>query len=187
MRRIARTLPLLTCLLVLSCVTINIYFPAEEVRDAADRIVNEVWGEGETAPATTPDSPQSFWRWLQVNEAVAAQDINVSTPEIRAIKDSMKNRSSQLFPYLDSGHVGIGANGLLKVRTTDGLALKDRGKATKLVKEENSDRQRLYREIAIANGFSDKAGEVQTIFADSWRQQARSGWYIETSGGWKKK
>lgn len=188
MPRISRLLPMLVCLLILSCVTINIYFPADEVRDAADRIVDEVWGEGETnKPGATTEKPQSLLRLLTVSEAVAAQDINVSTPEIRAIKASMKQRSKQLFPYMNSGHVGISANGLLTLRTTDGLALKDRGKATKLVKQENSDRKRLYREIAIANGFSDKAGEVQTIFADSWRKQARAGWWIETSGGWKQK
>lgn len=187
MNLLRRTLPLLSCLLVLSCVTINIYFPAEEVRDAADRIVNEVWGDQKNAPATPQEKPQSFFRLFQVSEAYAAQDINVSTPEIRAIKASMKQRSTQLFPFLDSGHVGIAANGLLTVRTTEGLGLKDRGKVSQLVKQENNDRQRLYREIAIANGFSDKAGEVQTIFADSWRQQARSGWFIQTGGGWKKK
>jgi len=192
--KLLHRLSLLSCLAIVACVTINIYFPAEEVRHAADRIVNEVWGEHNQPkpPATTPapaDKPQSqLLRWLSVRTAEAAQDINVSTPEIRAIKQSMKARSGKLFPFLDSGNIGIGANGLLKVRTTDGLGLRERGLVTQLVQQENADRKRLYQEIAVANGFPDKADEVQSIFAGSWRDQAAKGWYLEQkNGSWVKK
>ena len=196
MPKVARILSALAVITIISCVTINIYFPAEEVRSAADKIVNEVWGEqngGPGAPQTAPPAESgntsSFIRSLfQVPAAYAAQDINVSTPAIRAVKDTMKKRSGQLLPFLDSGDVGIGADGLLKVRTTDGLDLKSRGAVTRLVSAENDDRLRLYREIATANGFPDKAGEVQAIFADSWRDQAKAGWYIEGPGGkWRRK
>ena len=191
MKPTLRTLSLLTCLAVVSCVTINIYFPAEEVRNAADKIVNEVWGNRTTetpAPAAPEGKPQSFWRLFSVREAAAAQDINIETPEIRAIKGAISQRSSQLFPFLDSGHVGLGSDGLLKIRTTDGLALKDRGRVTQLLQQENNDRQRLYQEIARANGFPDKTAEVQAIFADSWRGQAHAGWYLEKGdGSWVKK
>src|SRR5690606_3012998 len=136
------------------------YFPAEEVRGAADRIVHEVWGERaeESAPPAAPQkSPgSSFLDRLQPAAAYAAQDIDVSTPEIRAIREAMRERSSVYIPFLDSGHIGIGADGLLKVRTTDGLDLKARGEVSRLVKAENDDRQRLYREIARANGFPDR-------------------------------
>ena len=66
--------------------------------------------------------------------------------------------------------------------------MKARGEVNRLVKAENSDRQRLYKEISVANGFPDKEGEVQSIFAGSWRDNAASGWYLEDSGGgWGKK
>ncbi|MDY0268557.1 DUF1318 domain-containing protein [Trichloromonas sp.] len=184
-----RYLALLAAAAVVSCVTINIYFPAEEVRGAADKIVNEVWGErAEEAPPAPPQGePSSFLR-LGPAAAYAAQDINVSTPEIRALREAMKTRASALFPYLDGGQVGIGRDGLLKVRTTEGLDLRARGEATRLVTVENSDRQRLYTEIARANGFPDQAGEVQAIFAESWRAQAASGWMLEDeNGNWTKK
>ena len=45
MKTITRSLSLFLALTVVSCVTINIYFPAEEIRGAADKIVNEVWGD----------------------------------------------------------------------------------------------------------------------------------------------
>lgn len=185
-----RYLALLAAVAVVSCVTINIYFPAEEMRGAADKIVNEVWGERaeDTAPAATPKGePSSFLR-LGPASAYAAQDINVSTPEIRALREAMKARAGTLFPYLDGGQVGVGHDGLLKLRSTEGLDLRSRGEATRLVEAENSDRRRLYTEIARANGFPDQAGEVQAIFAESWRTQAAPGWLLEdANGGWTKK
>ncbi len=186
MKKIAQSLSLLLIFSIISCVTINIYFPAEEIRGAADKIVNEVWGDGkqETVPESSPGS--NILRLFLPTSAYAAQDIDVSTPEIRAIKESIKQRSSELFGFLDSGHVGIGANGLLKIRDTGGLNLRERGQVNKLVNAENKDRARLYQEIAVANGFPDKVAEVQNIFADSWRDQARSGWYLELpDGSWR--
>ncbi|WP_305044283.1 YdbL family protein [Geoalkalibacter sp.] len=192
MRHLLRSLLGLMILAAAACVTINIYFPAEELRGAADKIVEEVWGE-RSAPRTQPPPPAGdkgsfLHRLLGPATAHAAQDINVSTPEIRAVKDAMKQRSDKLFPYLDSGHVGIGADGLLKARTTDGLDLRARGELNRLVGEENADRQRLYREIARANGFPDRVQEVQSIFADSWRENAAPGWHLEQSdGSWIRK
>lgn len=177
---------------LLSCVTINIYFPAEEVRNAADRIVNEVWGERNGSPApSAPPAEQKPGAWLRLfspGVAYAAQDIDVSTPEIRAIKQSMKERTTELRPYLQAGNVGIGVDGLLVIRDTDGVDLRSRGEIKRLVTAENNDRLRLYREIARANDFPDKVDEVQAIFADSWRQQASSGWYLQKAdGGWTRK
>ncbi len=190
MKKFVRIFSLVAVVAAVSCVTINIYFPAEEVRGAADKIVNEVWGErtDEPPPQTDPEGqPNSLLR-LGVPSAHAAQDINVSTPEIRAIRESMKQRAGSLFPYLDGGQVGVSQDGLLKVRTTAGLALRTRSEVNRLVEAENGDRQRLYTEIARANNFADKADEVQTVFADSWRDQAAAGWFIESpDGSWQQK
>lgn len=190
MKRLLRLSPVLAAFLAAACVTINIYFPAEQVRGAADRIVDEVWGERaqEGAPAKPQKNPgSSFLRLLGPSVAYAAQDIDITTPEIRAIREAMKERSAALIPYLDAGKVGIGGDGLLKVRTVDGLDLKAKGEVNRLVKAENDDRLRLYREIAKANGFPDRADEVRSIFAETWRQKAASGWYLEKDGGWTQK
>lgn len=193
MKKLFRSLLALPLLTIAACVTINIYFPAEELRGAADKIVEEVWGE-RNIPQDPENQPPagnrgSFLYWLSgPTTAYADQDINVTTPEIRAVKGSMKQRSERLFPYLDSGHIGIGADALLKVRATEGLDLRNRGEVNRLVNEENADRQRLYAEIARANGFPDRAGEVQEIFAASWRDNAQSGWFIEQAdGSWRAK
>jgi uncharacterized protein YdbL (DUF1318 family) len=188
MKRLTRGLILLAIGAVVSCVTINIYFPAEEIRGVADRIVDEVYGEPAkpaTKPAEQPGS--SFLRIFTPTVAYAAQNVDVSTPEIRAIRADMKTRFDQLTPYLDSGHVGITRDGLLEVRTADGLDMKARAEVNRLVKAENQDRLRLYKEISTANGFPDKADEVQAIFAESWRDKARAGWYLQGDKGWQKK
>ncbi|MEZ4599952.1 MAG: DUF1318 domain-containing protein [Syntrophotaleaceae bacterium] len=194
MKKLNWLLSLTMVAVLLSCVTINIYFPAEEVRNAADRIVNEVWGEGngKPAPEQEPAAESKPSAWLKglfgPAAAWAAQDINVSTPEIRAIKQAMKDRTDKLRPYLQAGNIGIGADGLLAIRDTAGLDLRSRGALQRLVTEENNDRLRLYREIARANDFPDKADEVQSIFADSWRQQAAEGWYLQSKdGSWRHK
>lgn len=180
---------------LLSCVTINIYFPAEEVRNAADRIVNEVWGERNGPPAESESESEaapapgsaSWLRLLGPAPVYAAQNIDISTPEIRAIKEAMKQRKETLQPLLQSGRIGIDAAGLLAVRDLAGLDLRSRSQAQRLVEEENSDRLRLYREIARANDFPDKVAEVQAIFADSWREQAQKGWYLQdSSGAWQR-
>ena len=194
MKTMKRSLILLLTLAVISCVTINIYFPAEELRGAADKIVNEVWGtpsqdKTEEAVPTPKKSPNSsFFQFLSPATAIAAQDINVTTPAIRAIKASIKSRSTTLIGYLNSGTIGLGFDGLLKVHSAAGLSLKQKAQVNKLIGAENKDRKRLYSEIASANHFPDKADEVQNIFADSWRKQAQKGWYLEKSNGnWEQK
>lgn len=190
MTRIFRGTLALSALLILSCVTINIYFPAEEIRGAADRIVDEVWGE-KNVPDETPSGkkPDSGSHWsIMLSTAYAAQDIDVTTPEIRALKNAMKDRADQLLPFLDGGQIGIDSDGMLNIRSTDGLGLKDRAAAKRLTDAENSDRQRLYEEIARANGFPERADEVRDIFADSWRDKARKGWYVQSDKGkWQQK
>ncbi len=109
MKTMTRSLGLLLILSVISCVTINIYFPAEELRGAADKIVSEVWGDRtqdgneDVVPQTKGGNPgSSFYQLLLPASAVAGQDINVSTPAIRAIKDSIKNRSAALIGFLSA-------------------------------------------------------------------------------------
>jgi uncharacterized protein YdbL (DUF1318 family) len=90
---------------------------------------------------------------------------------------------------MDRGNVGINQDGLLSVRSTDGLSLKERAEVQQLVEAENRDRESLYLEIAKANNFSqDAVPKIKRIFAKSWIDQARPGWLIQDAQGtWKKK
>src|SRR5215510_8766690 len=48
-------LTLAACLALSACVTINVYFPAAAAEKAADKLINEVWGEGQTTPKQDED------------------------------------------------------------------------------------------------------------------------------------
>ncbi|MSP40955.1 MAG: DUF1318 domain-containing protein [Deltaproteobacteria bacterium] len=187
----------ITAFFVSACVTVNIYFPAAAVERAADQIVKETWG-GPNDGAKTVPKPQSFNTFSSmrlatlrfVGEAHAQEaDINVSNPAIRAIKDSIKERSNAIKPFMDRGNVGLAQDGMLTVHSADGLNLKERAETKQLVDAENRDRESLYAEIAKANNISkDSVSRVKTIFARSWLDQARPGWWIQDAqGNWKKK
>lgn len=166
-----------------SCITVNIYFPAPEVRQAAEEIVEETWG-AESAPA----QPTKESSWLRIFEPASAQaqeaDINVSTAAIRALKESMRKRAEQLKPFLKAGRVGIGRDGMLAIRALDGVPLSEQATIRRLVEAENRDRASLYREIAEANSFaSDRVPDIQRIFAETWIDKAEKGWPIQMPDG----
>jgi uncharacterized protein YdbL (DUF1318 family) len=180
-----------------ACVTVNIYFPAAAVERAADQIVKETWG-GPVEPAKpAPQQPQSrslftpsrFVTLSFVSEAFAQDaDINVTNPAIRALKESIKNRSNAIKPYMDRGNIGIARDGLLAVRSADGLNLKERAEVNQLIDAENKDREALYAEIAKANGIpKENIPKIKSIFAKSWIEQAQPGWWIQSNGNWQKK
>jgi uncharacterized protein len=179
-----------------ACVTVNIYFPAAAVERAADQIVKETWG-GPAKPATPVLQPQSrslfspnrFLALSFVSEAFAQDaDINVTNPAIRALKDSIRKRSDAIKPYMDRGNIGIAQDGLLAIRSADGLNLKERAEANQLIDAENKDREALYAEIAKANGIpKENIPKIKSIFAKSWIEQAQPGWWIQSNGNWQKK
>ena len=187
---------LLMAFLVNSCVTVNIYFPAAAVERAADEIVKETWG-GRTEPATKepPRSlfPSAAWKTVSAGWVSAAfaqeADINISNPALRALKDSIKNRSGSIKPFMDRGNVGLTRDGLLTVRTTDGLNLKERAEVQQLLDAENRDRESLYLEIAKANNFpAESVPKIKSIFAKSWAEQAQPGWWIQDAqGNWRRR
>lgn len=179
-----------------SCVTVNIYFPAPAVRDAAEQIAEDTWGEGaEVAPqalgstSRALDATASLLALIGPRDAFAADaDINVSTAAIRAIKDAMAERAATMRPWLEGGQIGVDAQGALAVRDFSSFALPDQAKARRLIDAENRDRTLLYGEIAAANDFGkDRVPEIQKIFATTWNDQARrSGWWTKSaSGSWQ--
>lgn len=191
-------------LLLTACVTINVYFPAAAAEQAADRIIEDVWGADakKAAPQNAP-GPQSSLRTPDrqvllamvgrtlnlLVPAAAAQgaDLNISTPAIRQLTASMEARHAQLKPYYDSGAVGLTSNGLVEVRDQNAIPLPERNAARKLVADENADRANLYREIAAANGHPEWESDIRKTFAQRWIDKASAGWHYQDGGGWKRK
>ena len=180
-----------------SCVTVNVYFPAAAVQQAADTIVEGVRKTPEHTPPPQPEQKQNKGSYLDrfrlvllgPTEAHAAVNLDVSTPAIRAIRAAMANRFPQLRPFYGKGAIGETNNGYVATRDTGGLSLKKRADLTRLVEQENTDRRALYTEIIKANNLNmGSLGEVERLFANSWRGQSPSGWWIQQDNGqWAKK
>jgi uncharacterized protein YdbL (DUF1318 family) len=212
LRGVARLAKITMASLVIgACVTINVYFPAAAAEKAADQIIDAVTGSTgaagaarPAAPAVTPPTGQfrrqesnllvvAFGKVLYaIVPAAHAQEgmnIDISSPEIRAITASMTSRFSQLQKFFDSGALGMTQTGLIEVRDASGVSLPDRGLLNRLVTEDNKDRETLYVEIAKANGHPEWAADIRKTFARRWVERgARAGWYYQNaSGAWVQK
>lgn len=178
-------------LTVLSCITVNIYFPESEVKKTAEDIVNEVRGaekEKKQDRART-DAAGGAEGFSFVPRLQAQQETEVSTPRIRAIKESLKARFDGLVPHFDAGRIGEANTGYLEILKEEGLGLQDRAALRKLAGDENKDRRDLYAEVAKAlNIDAGQIGRIEKIFADQWIGKARPGWMIQKpDGAWAKK
>jgi uncharacterized protein len=202
------SLKLIACCLALSaCVTINVYFPAAAAEKAADKIIEDVWGGDKSSESATKrdDNKQTAVRDdagaqrvllaaassvlnFIVAPAHAQADLNVDTPAIRQLTQSMEARHAQLKKYYDSGSIGLTRDGLVQVRDQNLVPLPERNSVRKLVAEENADRSNLYREIAAANGHAEWEADIRTTFAERWASKAPAGWWHQDeSGTWKQK
>ena len=196
MRRLVGTS--LLSLVLCACVTINVYFPAAEAREAAREFVEQVIGE-EATPQPQPQSPGGMamravrfdpWMLLGIGSAQAQSqpDITIRTPAIQAIQARMESRfNSVLRAQFDSGALGFGADGLVVVRDPSKLAIKDRVAVNAAVADDNRDRNAVYREIAVANGHPEWEPRIREVFARQWIASARPGWWYQQGGAWKQK
>jgi uncharacterized protein len=188
-----------------SCVTVNIYFPASAAQKAAETIIEDIQGK-EKAPEQQPEKqPQKSGEMPKQTSRLhegckglsfgptdvyaAEADLDISTPAITAIRESLKARYQQLKPYFESGVLGLANNGQIAIRDASGLPLKEKATLNNLVGQHNKDLLSLYQEIARANKLGlDAEPKLQKTFADSWRQKAQPGRWIQTdAGAWVKK
>ena len=121
--------------------------------------------------------------------AQAQANIDISSPEIRAVTQSMQSRFAELEKYFASGVVGLTANGLVEIRDASAAPLAERATVKRLVAEDNKDRDTLYAEIAKANGHPEWEADIRKIFARRWVERgAQPGWYYQdASGNWRQK
>jgi uncharacterized protein YdbL (DUF1318 family) len=211
-----RLLPLkiaLVSLMMAACVTINVYFPAAAAEKAADQIIDAVTNQAGAAPRTTPPQAPPTSRAVTPPDVRASQDsvlllaagqllellvptasaqeanLDVSTPEVRAITASMQDRFAQLAKYFDGGVVGLTGNGLIAVRDAGSVPLAERASVQQLVAADNRDREALYAAIAKGNGHPEWETQIRSTFARRWIERAaKPGWYYQnTAGAWVQK
>lgn len=180
-----------TLLAIAACVTVNIYFPAAQVEEAAKQIVDDVYGEKDQAPQSrVPERTPPVWAvWFGPQEAHAAEATTVSNAAIRALKEQIAERHRQLLPSYEKGQVGIDREGYLQVRDTAGLNLPQTASLKRLVEADNAARRQLYVEVGRALEIQpQQVDQVQEIFAREWRDKAEPGWWIQGDDGqWRRR
>jgi uncharacterized protein len=195
-------------LVVSACVTINVYFPAAAAEKAADQIIDVVTGAAaprqgggaSTAPPLTHSRgaepnllvvalSKALIAIVPAAHAQGAANLDISSAEIRGIQTSMAARFPQLRKFFDSGALGLTQTGLVQIRDAASLPLPERGLLSRLVAEDNKDREALYAEIAKANGHPEWADDIRKTFARRWVEHgAQPGWYYQNAGGeWTQK
>lgn len=195
MKRFSIAFAILSCLiLIMACVTVNIYFPAGEIQQAAEEIVDEVRPEQPGEQGSFLDPVHLRWfTWLVPSlgpdVAFAQVDINISTPSIRALRASLAGRFNSLKKFYKRGALGENNRGYVEIRDQSGLNLKEKADLRKLAKAESRDRKALYTEILQANNLEARfLPEVEKIFANSWRKKAVPGSGIQKDDGtWVRK
>lgn len=187
-----------------ACVTINVYFPAAEAKEAAKVFVEKVINDAAGAPSPEGggggggggmafEVPRRGFDPLMLigiapAYAQSQPDFNIQTPAITAIQSRMEQRfDSALRPHFDSGALGFTEDGLVVIRDAAALPLKDRVPVNTAVADENRDRKAVYREIAVANGHPEWEGQIRSVFAKQWVDSARGGWWYQRGGAWKQK
>lgn len=115
--------------------------------------------------------------------ALAAADLEINTPAISSLKQSMQQRHGDLAGFYASGAVGLTQDGLVAVRDPAAAPLAQRQAMNSLVAAENQDRQALYREISRANNHPEWESEVRSTFAQRWISKAAPGWWYQGPGG----
>ncbi|MEO6365850.1 MAG: DUF1318 domain-containing protein [Luteimonas sp.] len=197
-------MPIAAVIALSACVTINVYFPAAEAKEAAKEFVEKVIGdEIQAAPAPgggmagirplhpCPDCSVGFDPLMLIGIAPAhaqAPDITLKTPAIQSIQSRMESRfDSTLRAHFDSGALGFTDDGLVAVREASKISLGSRVGVNQAVAEQNRDAKAVYREVAVANGHAEWEGQIREVFAKQWVESAHDGWWYQSGGAWKKK
>jgi hypothetical protein len=201
---------LLLSILLISCaiITVNIYFPEKEVKEAYKALEKELMAPEEKKPEGTPEKktetpPQSSIRWEWVPSAMAQEselsgkisDAVKKMPDVVAAYKEMGGRLPQIDRLRDSGAVGEGKNGLLAVREEKGVTPADRS----LISAENENRgtvmNGMARAIVRINRVPENEQNIRQVmpqaveqFASVRRSSAKKGWWVqESDGNWSRK
>ena len=205
-----RTLPwLILVALLAGCVTVNVYFPEGEIRDLSRQIEEEIRLQAaeEAAAAESeaePDEPQAALarppHALRLAAAallgapVYAQNRvpppEVSNPAIRSLIDARAARLAQLNRLKAQGVVGESNQALVEARSLEAISdLRQRAAAQRLIRDENADREQLFKEIARATGVDPaQIPRIRQTYAATLREESRPGdWIQMPDGSWRQK
>jgi uncharacterized protein YdbL (DUF1318 family) len=113
---------------------------------------------------------------------VAAPEI--SNPAIRKIIESRAARVDELDKHKSRGVIGENNQALVEVLDLSSLQLQERAQVQKLVREENADRERMFKEIAAATGADlSQLPQIRSTYAETLRRNAKPGEKIQQPNG----
>ncbi len=177
-------------------ITVNVYFPTEAVEEAAEKIIDEIEG-GEDVQAELDNSEQHSFFHTNIpfivfgNSTVYAEeiDLNLTSPAIRKLIDSMKARNSEIMHFKDKGVFGEANDGMLANKNMSDLDGNEIRTVNRLRRAENNDREALYKELAVANKIDlSEINRIKAVFAKTRRSKAKlNHWYQDEKGKWTQK
>jgi hypothetical protein len=205
MRKMIKLLAIGLSLVMLSCavITVNIYFPEKDVKEAYQLLEKELMGtDGKPEEKAPQGKPESFLHFELVSVAYAQEaglpdkiaDIVKKMPDVVNAYKEMGSRIADIDRLRGSGSVGEGRNGLLVVREGS-LTPQDQ----KLVDMENQNRETVIRGMTKAiirinrlpeneSNLNQVLPQATTQFASIRRDAAKKGWWIQdTNGNWSRK
>jgi len=191
---------------VVSCmvITVNIYFPEKEVKEAFKALEKELMTpEGEKQKPDPDVKPKSSIRFEWVTSAYAQEpglsdkiaEIVKKMPDVVNAYKEMGARIADIDKLRDSGGVGEGNSGMLVVRDEKLLTPDQK----KLVASENENRRTVINGMAKAiiriNRVPENEQNLKQVmpqavgqFAAIRRESAKKGWWIQSSdGNWMRK
>lgn len=187
----------LAALALVACIVINVYFPEQAIKDLSKQIEAQVEKEaaGGAIPAEPTPTPASTVDPLAAilsfgvstawagEEQVAAPE--VSNPAIRTIIASRAARLEAVNTWKANGVIGESNRALIEIRSLDAVpGLRERADLQRLVRDENADREQLFREIAAAKNVElSQLPKIRETYASTLRETARLGDWIQLPDG----
>jgi len=192
--------------MIVSCaiITVNIYFPEKDVKEAYKILEEELMSPDEQKPdEKQPEAkPESSIQFEFVSSAYAQEDVTAGKiteiikkmPDVVNAYEEMGARIADTDRLRDSGIVGEGNNGLLVVRE-GALTPSDQ----KIVEMENKNRKavingmakaiiRINRQPENEENMNQVRPQAVEQFAAVRRDSAKAGWWIQApEGNWSKK
>jgi uncharacterized protein YdbL (DUF1318 family) len=184
-------------------ITVNIYFPEKDVKEAYKNLEKELMVPGEKSDKEKPaGKPESSIRFELIPSAYAQEsglaekisEIIKKMPDVVDAYREMGARISDTDRLRDSGAVGEGKDGLLVIREKT-LSTDDK----KIVDMENANRKTVMKGMARAivriNRVPENDKNIAQVmpqaveqFASIRRDSAKKGWWIQNpDGNWIKK
>lgn len=191
--------------MLVSCavITVNIYFPEKDVKEAYKTLEKELMGTDKKMDEKKPaGKPESSIRFELITSAYAQEagladkitEIVKKMPDVVSAYKEMGARIADIDRLRESGAIGEGNNGLLLVR--EGTLTPDDQKLADL---ENENRKTVMKGMAKAiiriNRVPENEANLKQVmpqaveqFASIRRDSAKKGWWIQDAdGNWTKK